>query len=81
MTLTRRHIFLKALSWQALGLVTSLLITYAYTGSIAASWALTMSLTATGLIMYMLHERAWGWALTKKLARPDPPALQVEHRS
>ena len=56
---SKRRSWCKALTWQMLGLVTSVLISYWHTGSISQSIGLTLSLAGTGLIMYALHERLW----------------------
>lgn len=56
---TKRRSWCKAMTWQALGLVTSLGVSFWHTASLSESIGLTLSLAATGLVMYAVHERLW----------------------
>lgn len=49
----------KSLSWQALGLCTTMLTAFLLTGSLAMGSALALSSAAIGTVMFVLHERAW----------------------
>lgn len=55
---TRRTLF-KALTWQALGLITTGTIGYVFTGSVVESGALAVTSALLGLICYVMHERLW----------------------
>ena len=49
----------KAISWQAIGLVTSLGITYAFTGNVMEAGLMTAILTITASVLYVVHEQVW----------------------
>ena len=55
----KRRSWLKAVTWQALGLITSIMVSFAFTGSLSQSLGLSLALAGTGLVMYALHERLW----------------------
>jgi uncharacterized membrane protein len=57
---TPTRIWTKALTWQALGLLIMVGVNYLYLGDWQAGLALSLVLSATGLVMYYLHERVWG---------------------
>jgi len=66
----------KAVTWQALGLVTMTAITFALTGSLATGGAVALVSTVTGAVFYILHERLWarvrwGLAEAQRLARSE----------
>jgi uncharacterized membrane protein len=50
---------IKAVSWQALGLLSMAIIGYLFTGSIMAAGSLALVTTACGAVCYVLHERVW----------------------
>jgi len=57
----------KALTWQALGLVTMTAIGYAVTGSARAGGAMALASAAIGLVAFIFHERLWArvrWGMT-----------------
>lgn len=56
---SKRRSWMKAITWQILGLFTSMMVSYLVMGSWAASLGLSLALAATGLVMYTLHERIW----------------------
>jgi uncharacterized membrane protein len=56
---SKRKSLLKAVSWQLLGLVSSLLISWFFTGSLMQAGAMTIVMTTTAFVMYFLHERFW----------------------
>ena len=56
---TRTRTLAKAASWQALGLVTTTLITWLASGSWAASLSAALGAAFLGFVCYFLHERAW----------------------
>ncbi|MGF1622469.1 MAG: DUF2061 domain-containing protein [Rhodomicrobiaceae bacterium] len=49
----------KAISWQALGLITMTAITYAITGSVAEGGLIAVVGAITGMFSFILHERVW----------------------
>lgn len=56
---TRVRSIVKAVSWQALGLLVTTLIGYAFTGELAQAGAFAAVLTLVSLVTYVLHERIW----------------------
>ena len=50
---------LKSLTWQGLGLVTTMLTAYALTGSLATGGAMAIISAGVGTVMFALHERIW----------------------
>jgi uncharacterized membrane protein len=56
---TTRRAVAKAASWQALGLVVMTAITYPITGSVAEGGLVAILGAATGMLTYVLHEKAW----------------------
>ena len=56
---TQRRSWMKAITWQIVGLVTTMIISYVYTGDWASSAGLSFILAAMGMVMYTLHERVW----------------------
>lgn len=56
---TRARTMVKMLTWQGLGLVTTTLLAFAFTGSWAAGGALALVSTAVGAVFFVVHERAW----------------------
>ena len=66
----------KAVTWQALGLVTMTVITSALTGSLATGGTVAMVGAVMGAAFYVLHERIWArirWGLdeAQRLALRD----------
>lgn len=56
--------FVKALTWQAMGLIVMTLISFFVTGSVSAGGAIAVLGALSGIFTYMLHERVWariGW--------------------
>lgn len=49
----------KAITWQALGLLTMTAIGYAVTGSVSAGGSIAVVGAAAGVVCYVLHERIW----------------------
>ncbi len=63
---TRRRTLVKALFWNALGLVTMSLVGLAMTGSVAVGGAIAVVNTVIGLTVYIVYERLWArvrWGL------------------
>ncbi|XWN33602.1 MAG: DUF2061 domain-containing protein [Devosia sp.] len=56
---TRKRSLLKAVTWQACGLVTMGFVGLAFTGSVVAGGALAVTSTCVGLLGYIVHERVW----------------------
>lgn len=49
----------KSLTWQAIGLVTTMMTAFALTGSLATGGAMALSSAAIGSAMFIVHERLW----------------------
>ena len=56
---TRARSILKALIWNAIGLVTMALVGLALTGSLAMGGAMAAINTAIGTACYFVYERVW----------------------
>lgn len=56
---TRKRTWIKAIGWQALGLLMMTLLGAIFTGSVSAGGALALASTAIGLCTYVLYERLW----------------------
>ena len=64
MTDSPRRSIVKALTWQAVGLLVMTTITWLVTGSVTTGGAIALLGAATGMVTYVLHERLWaqvGW--------------------
>lgn len=71
---TNSRMIAKALSWQALGLVTMTLLGFLFTGSVSAGGALAMASAAIGTAVYCLHEKLWAqidWGRVQAQAAPE----------
>lgn len=69
---TKLRTAIKALTWQALGLVTMTLVGLIFTGSAFQSVALATVSAVSGYLCYFLHERLWSripWGI-RRLAEP-----------
>lgn len=49
----------KAVTWQALGLLTTSALAWFHTGSVASALTFALSTAASGLAFFVLHERVW----------------------
>ncbi|MEQ8599471.1 MAG: DUF2061 domain-containing protein [Devosia sp.] len=49
----------KAVTWQAIGLVTMTLMGWLATGSLVAAGGLALSGALSGFVCFILHERLW----------------------
>lgn len=61
---TRKRSILKALVWNAIGLVVTAAVGLAFTGSAAVGGAMALANTAIGTASYFVYERVWagiGW--------------------
>ncbi|MBE7636591.1 DUF2061 domain-containing protein [Sneathiella sp. P13V-1] len=56
---TKKISLLKAVSWQTLGIFSTLITTWIVTGSISLAGNLTFAMTSVAFVMYFLHERVW----------------------
>ncbi len=56
---SRQRSIVKAVTWQALGLVVTTAITWGVTGSVATGGMIAVLGAATGSVTYLLHERLW----------------------
>ena len=50
---------LKGISWQTLGLFSTMLISYWFTGALFQSIGMALTLSSLSLIVYVAHERLW----------------------
>jgi uncharacterized membrane protein len=51
--------FVKAITWQLVGLVTMTALAFVVTGSLASAGSLALGAALTGLALFFLHERIW----------------------
>ncbi len=61
---TARRTLVKALVWQALGLLVMAFVGWIFTGSVALAGGMAVANMAIGFASYFLHERIWariGW--------------------
>lgn len=56
---SRIRTFVKACSWQSLGMLTTSILAFVMTGSISAAGSFAVATTVVGFVCYMLHERIW----------------------
>lgn len=56
---TRSRTLVKAVVWQALGLLTMTLVGWAITGSVAVGGGMAVINAGIGFCAYVLHERFW----------------------
>ena len=49
----------KAVTWQIAGFFTMMLISFLYTGSVAASGAIASAGSIAGFVSYFVHEVVW----------------------
>ncbi|WP_058280739.1 DUF2061 domain-containing protein [Ruegeria denitrificans] len=56
---TRRRSVVKAVLWNAMGLLVMTLVGLIATGSVAVGGTLAIVNTAIGLTMYVIYERVW----------------------
>ncbi|WP_289032645.1 DUF2061 domain-containing protein [uncultured Roseibium sp.] len=56
---TTKRTFLKALTWQLLGLITMTALSYPHTGSLYSALALASSASASGFLAFFVHEKVW----------------------
>ena len=65
---TARRTLVKALVWQALGLVVMALVGWAFTGSVVLAGGMAVANMAIGFATYLIHERIWArvrWGRTE----------------
>jgi len=56
---TPARTFVKAVTWQAVGILVMAITSFAVTGSWWKATVLSMSSCVIGLFVYLLHERIW----------------------
>ncbi|MEM5502457.1 DUF2061 domain-containing protein [Ahrensia kielensis] len=54
-----RRTFVKAITWQLLGIATMTLLALFQSGNLIDSIMLALSASATGFVFYFIHERFW----------------------
>ncbi|QIE41565.1 DUF2061 domain-containing protein [Meridianimarinicoccus aquatilis] len=69
---TPKRTFLKALTWQVLGLAMMTLIGLAVTGSVQAGGSIALISALTSLGFYILHERIWARISWGRSVRDQP---------
>ena len=63
-----RRSFVKAVSWRVLGSIDTFALSWFFTGSPKAAGAIATTEVLTKMILYYMHERAWGsisWGMKK----------------
>lgn len=55
----KNRTWIKALTWQAIGLLTMTTVNYFYLGNLSQGMGLSLLLTVQGLLTYVVHERVW----------------------
>lgn len=56
---TSRRTFAKAITWQCLGIFSMIGLAFIHSGNMVEAISLALSASATGFILYFIHERAW----------------------
>ena len=56
---TTHRTIIKAITWQLVGILSMLAISYWHTGSLLSALSLAVSASATGLLFYFVHEKIW----------------------
>ncbi|HID32468.1 MAG TPA: DUF2061 domain-containing protein [bacterium (Candidatus Stahlbacteria)] len=82
---THKRTLIKSITWRILGMVTTILIVYAFTGRLLLSLEVGGVEVVLKVIIYFLHERVWGRVSWGKKKHPleDFPVkkeLTPEHR-
>lgn len=65
----------KAVSWRILGSLDTFLISLFFTGSAGAAGAIASTEVLTKMLLYYLHERAWGawgWGIGERATAAGP---------
>lgn len=68
----------KAISWRVLGSIDTFLLSWLFTSSVKAAGAIATTEVLTKMVLYYLHERAWGavgWGMKQEV--PDDPAAKI----
>lgn len=66
---TATRSLIKAVTWQATGLVTMTGLAFLMTGNIEAAGGFALSAALTGFVFFILHERIWAhipWGLRRQ---------------
>lgn len=72
----KKRTWIKALTWQAIGLLTMTTVNYLYLGNLSQGMGLSLLLTAQGLLTYVVHERVWARVRWGKVFRTSEPTGQ-----
>ena len=73
----RRRSLVKAISWRVLGSIDTFLLSWLFTSSAKAAGAIATTEVITKMVLYYVHERAWGsiqWGVAKHPPEDDPAA-------
>lgn len=68
----------KAISWRILGSLDTFLLSWLFTSNVKAAGAIATTEVITKMVLYYLHERAWGsvrWGFHKE--PPEDPAAKI----
>ena len=55
----KKRTWIKALTWQGIGLLSMTTVNYLYLGNLSQGMGLSLLLTVQGLLTYVVHERVW----------------------
>lgn len=80
---TTRRTIAKAVSWQLLGLVVMGALGYAVTGSLSEGGLVAVLGAASGMALYVVHEKIWSrvaWGRVRLPAPPVSPASRSDSR-
>lgn len=80
---TTRRTIAKAVSWQLLGLVVMGAVGYAVTGSLGEGGLVAVIGAASGMALYVVHEKLWSriaWGRHRAPAPPVSPAARSASR-
>ena len=74
----RSRSLVKAISWRVLGSMDTFLLSWLFTSSAKAAGAIASTEVITKMVLYYVHERAWGsihWGVAKD--QPEDPATRI----
>jgi uncharacterized membrane protein len=61
---TMHRTIVKAITWQAMGIIAMTALSYPHTGSLTSALSLALSASASGFVFFLVHEKIWnaiGW--------------------
>lgn len=69
---TTRRTILKAITWQAMGVITMSAISYPHTGSLTSALSLALNASGSGFVFFLVHEM-------RKSGTPFNGVASLEH--